>query len=292
MRYEKEELLPIVAKLAEKYTGKESTSISYEKARQFMGAVLYCINEFENAGSDLEEEASLDSLADAETAYEYGYELVVKKVKNIRTQYHKMMNVFQDYGNDCCHDTFLKGIPAFFLYYNARFDPGNHILTLDYPVLGIDGTKCGADLMEQYINGAYYEQILLEKLPYDYVTAILNAYSSDYNGLIINLASIVLRDILACRMIGKSIGGAGYSKEELDILRQFVSDQTKEELENCLKKFVDEFMDFAYEGNLGLGDYLKMDLKDYSFVLKHGAEYGYMESLFNGINKKRDTGSI
>lgn len=45
MDYEMEELLPIVATLAEKYTGGESSSISYEKAGQLMEAVMYCIRE-------------------------------------------------------------------------------------------------------------------------------------------------------------------------------------------------------------------------------------------------------
>lgn len=45
MNYEMEELLPIVAKLAERYTSKESTSVSYECAQRLMDAVLYCINQ-------------------------------------------------------------------------------------------------------------------------------------------------------------------------------------------------------------------------------------------------------
>ena len=45
MNYKMEELAQIVAGLAEKYTAKESTSITYERAEQFMGAVLYCIRE-------------------------------------------------------------------------------------------------------------------------------------------------------------------------------------------------------------------------------------------------------
>ena len=40
VNYEMEELVPIVGKLAEKYTAFESTSVSYEKAEQLMGAVL------------------------------------------------------------------------------------------------------------------------------------------------------------------------------------------------------------------------------------------------------------
>lgn len=44
-RYKMEELVPIVGKLAQRYTAGESTSVTYEKAEQFMGAVLYCIRE-------------------------------------------------------------------------------------------------------------------------------------------------------------------------------------------------------------------------------------------------------
>ena len=43
MNYEMEELVPLVGKLEEKYTGHESTSITYEKAEQLMEAVIYCI---------------------------------------------------------------------------------------------------------------------------------------------------------------------------------------------------------------------------------------------------------
>ena len=49
MRYEMEELIPIVAELTERYTGYESTSVTYEKANQLMEAVIYCIQEYEAA---------------------------------------------------------------------------------------------------------------------------------------------------------------------------------------------------------------------------------------------------
>ena len=43
MDYTMEELLPVVGKLTEKYTGFSSTSVTYETARQLMEAVLYCL---------------------------------------------------------------------------------------------------------------------------------------------------------------------------------------------------------------------------------------------------------
>ena len=52
MDYGMSELVPIVGKLAEKYTGHEHTSISYEKAEQLMEAVLYCICETEKENTE------------------------------------------------------------------------------------------------------------------------------------------------------------------------------------------------------------------------------------------------
>ena len=54
INYTMEEMIPIVAKLTEQYTGHESTSVTYETANQLMGAVIYCIREYETA-SDLQE---------------------------------------------------------------------------------------------------------------------------------------------------------------------------------------------------------------------------------------------
>ena len=67
MEYEMNELLPIVAKLAEKYTSKESSSITYERAEYLMEAVIYCINEY------------VDRIAGARSAEQSGYDYSVKK---------------------------------------------------------------------------------------------------------------------------------------------------------------------------------------------------------------------
>lgn len=273
MRYSQEELMPVVAKLAARYTGNESTSVSYEKARQLMGAVIYCIEEYEKAGAGSEGLVAAHSSLSADTVYRQGYEILIEKVAKIRQNYNLMMKEFRHYGNLCCYDTFQKGLPGFFLYYDPRFDPMNHILTLDYPVLIPFESLSGADLMEVYVNCAYLEQKFLQKLPEAYIRFVLNAYSGDYDELIINLASIALRNVLGCRIAGKTIDLNGYSEEEMTRLDNFISGNTREDLEEHLKRYVDELMDFAYEGNKELGNYLKEDMRNYSFELKHAQNY-------------------
>ena len=279
MRYSEEELIPVVAKLAARYTGNESTSIPYEKARQLMGAVIYCMEEYETAGDGSQELVAAHDTLSADIAYRQGYEILVEKVAKIQQNYNLMIKEFRHYGNRCCYDTFQKGLPEFFLYYDPRFDPMNHILTLDYPVLLPLGSQCGADLMEVYVRCGYLEQIFLQKLPEEYIINVLNAYSDDYGDLIINLASIVLRNVLGCRIAGKTIDLNGYSEDEMMRLKNFISANTREDLEVCLKKYVDELMDFLYEGNKELGNYLKDDMRNYSFELKNALKYDCLQTV-------------
>ena len=50
MDYPLEELIPLAAELASRYSGYEHTSVTYETAQRLMDAVLYCINEGINPG--------------------------------------------------------------------------------------------------------------------------------------------------------------------------------------------------------------------------------------------------
>ena len=89
MEYTMMELLPVVQYLSERYTGKESGSVTYDMANQLMEAVLYCIREFEHAGQWGQTGAEPQSTAlydqacrpAAIQAYDEGYRLVLEKPK-------------------------------------------------------------------------------------------------------------------------------------------------------------------------------------------------------------------
>ncbi len=89
--------MPIVAELADKYTGKESTSITYEKARQLMEAVLYCIHEYEADAEKRQELISVNGKTDAKMVYRLGYETVLRNVKETQILYNKIIPDFKYY---------------------------------------------------------------------------------------------------------------------------------------------------------------------------------------------------
>ncbi|SET92803.1 hypothetical protein SAMN05443270_2099 [Lacrimispora sphenoides] len=279
MSFETEELMPIVAELADKYTGKESTSITYEKARQLMEAVLYCIHEYEEDAKKGQELLSMDGKPVAKRVYSLGYETVLRNVKETQILYNKVIPDFKYYENRCYYDTFVKGIPSFFLYYDPRFQPQNHLLTLDYPVLYPVYPLQGIDAISAFVKCVSLEQVFLGKLPDEYVLHVLRAYSPDHGDLIINLAGIVLRNILGCRMAGKRVNTEGYIPGELERLIDYVNLYNADSLEQEMKGLVDELVQSGYDGLEELGDYLKADLHDYCFELKNAVKNQCVDSI-------------
>ena len=152
--YSMEELIPIVGKLAEEFTAKESSSVTYERARQLMEAVIYCI-----AHVDTKEHLLMThSVLPAKEAYRIGYDAVMEKTKKTKEKYHDLITFFDSYDNRNYRDTVEKALPGFFLYYDVKFAPMETIITMDYPVFGIDTDLEGIDMIERYIDAIWEEQ--------------------------------------------------------------------------------------------------------------------------------------
>lgn len=277
-QYEMEELLPIVAELTKKFTSNESSSITYERANQLMEAVIYCIRELdmESASNVLQ-----GTMLPAREAYEKGYQLVLHKTMRVKEMFNAMIVAFDAYGNRTYYETVAKGIPGFFLYYDAKFMPQNHILTLDYPVLTPCDRRCGIDVMELYIEGICCEQVFLNRLPREYVIEVLEAYHTEYKELLINISVIVMRNILGCMLADKPVFKKGFSKEDYAAVKQEVTGLNKEKLEEKLAYLLSIFLEKGYQKEAKrLYSYFRKDSRDFAFELKNAAEHDSLSALF------------
>lgn len=296
MRYRPEELLPLVKELSWKYTGKASTSITYEAAQQLMRAVLYCIQEY-TLGAEKDELCPGKKVA-AREAYELGYELVLKKTQDARKCYNQIAEQFDSYGSRAYEETFRKGIPEFFLWYDARLKPQEHILTLDYPALGNDVKACGIDRIYEYLWSIDKEQQFLSRFPKAYVRAVNRERYPEYEEYFVNVCQTPLRRVLCCMMADVDLSKTELSQEEYLRITNAVNrtassvqnasssldassgldvsvDQDgaagpglKGRLEAMLKLLVKE----VYQGDEELYRYLSQDLENLAFELKNGVE--------------------
>ena len=272
MRYKPEELLPLVKELSWKYTGKASTSITYEAAQQLMKAVLYCIQEYTlGAGKDV---LCPGKKVSAREAYELGYALVLKKTQDARECYNQVAEHYDSYGNRAYEETFRKGIPEFFLWYDAKLKPQDHILTLDYPVLGDDVKACGIDRMYEYLWSIDQEQQFLARFPKAYVRTVNRERYPEYEEYFINVCQTPLRRILCCMLAEIDLTRTELSKEEYVQIEQALDmdEETGKGLKGRLEAALKLLVNQIYGGEEEMYQYLSRDLDDLAFELKNGIE--------------------
>lgn len=194
--YSIEELLPIVKELAEKYTSKESSSITYEAANHLMSAVLYCI-----AYAGYEEDFTIveGGKLTARQAYENGFLKLKRLAEKAHQLYNEIMQDFDAYENRCLYDTMVKGLPEFFMRYDIKFKPDDYILTLDYPVLKDLSIYDGVERIYHYLECIKAEQNYLHGFLRDYVINLLTSYHKRYRDNFDNLCEIVIAHEKNCR---------------------------------------------------------------------------------------------
>lgn len=276
MRYEMEELVPIVGKLAKKYTAYESTSITYEKAEQLMEAVLYCINELEQAESN---SVILPENMSAERAYEIGVRCVEQKVKSALELYNETLTEFHDYGNRCLYDTFVKGLPEFFKWYDVRFEPQNTILTLDYPVLRDISGYMGIDRIFHFIECIHLEQRFLNVFPEAYVINVLWKYNAQYKNMIDNICETVFAALICHILAEKQFSEAGFEEKDYLHIKELLMRTDYHELNKRLEGAATVFVQKYCENNTDLAEYLIGSIEGIVVRLRNAADNGFLRQI-------------
>ncbi len=269
MDYEMEELVPIVGKLAEKYTSHESTSITYEKAEQLMGAVLYCIHElWESSGNA----PSLNKKLSAQRAYEMGAAYVREKTGKALDLYNGILPEFCHYENKCLYDTFVKGIPEFFKWYDIQFEPQNTILTLDYPLLKDISEYTGIDKIFEFIKSIGLEQKFLKLFPAGYVINILSKDNRNWQESMDNICEIVFTHVIGHIMLGKSLTVIELKETDYFYMQEMFEQIALEDIKKHLEVTLEIYIKNYYENDRELLNYLSGAISGIVVRLKNAAD--------------------
>lgn len=224
--YGLEEILPVVSYLTNKYTSGESSSVPYEKAEMLMEAVLYCIRECFtwNESGVL---PAVNNLS-ARQAYEKGYEYAAEKVNRAKALYDSLIMDFEDYGCLNYRKTVLEGLPAFFLKYDIRFCPQDHILSLDYPDMVRGEELCGADRIYSYLSHLCMEKRFLEQFDRQAVCRVLAGIQPDYRELYLdNICEAVLFQAVKCVITDSPVRKLETAADEKQLLGIYFDGDTR-----------------------------------------------------------------
>ncbi len=276
LEYPIEELFALVGELAERYTGKASTSVTYETVQQLMDAVLYCIRENEAEApyqkADEAKPARQGSYSTAKEAYQAGFGLVTAKVRKANEIYTELIMDFNDYGNIAYHDTVVKGIPEFFKWYDPELNPQNHIILMDYTVLEDLRKLQGVDLLFEYINRIRLEQKFLKKFPEEYVRGVLIQYEPEYEQSFINPCGVLLSKLLASMLAGIKAEKIKPDPEDYEKLSSIVNAAERERLNADVTRLLGVLVKNLFQEDRELYRYLEHVIPDFTAELINGAK--------------------
>ncbi|MDO4554932.1 MAG: DUF6179 domain-containing protein [Lachnospiraceae bacterium] len=267
MNYSMEELLPVTAFLTKKYTMGESTSVTYETARNLMEAALYCIHMLETNGETTGLVLIKEKIPAME-AYRLGYHLLIEKIKQVQEQYNQMVLHFHGFENENYCDTVTKALPGFFRYYDPRFRPQETIITMDYPTIRPVQNVTGILAIEKYIEYISYEQKFLQAFPKEFVYQVLTADHVTYRRQFYNICGVVLRTVLRQWILLESFRPER-EKEYRDRLLQWMAGHSKKEALQYMQGLLNKMIGEKYDKDTNLLSYLSCDLEDYVVRLRN-----------------------
>lgn len=277
MEYSMEELIPVVERLTEKYTSKESSSVTYETARRLMNAVLYCLD----TNSDQGEEIAAQEKPDAGSAYQMGYERVVARVYKARELYDSFIDEFYDYRCRNYGDTIVKGIPSFFIHYDPKFNPQDHILTLDYPVLRPIGSLCGINAIYQYLCNIKTECKFLSAFDPKSVEALLGRIILDYrNNFYDNISYVVLLTGLGCIVAEKPVGLLELTNDDLESIEIYFRGDSVEKAEMKIRMLMSQLFIMGFSGNQEMEEYFLSISADYAVIIVNALKNHCLDNIF------------
>lgn len=291
MEYRIEKVLPIVERLADRYTARESSSVAYKTAGMLMEAALYCIKEGEGAFGN---GVMADRLPDENMLYEQGLRQVMENVYEAKGIYEKLLLSFEDYG--CIHyrDTILKGMPEFFVRYDPVFTPMDHLLTLDYPLLCGNPPLNGSRLILEYLRGITLEADFLGFFDPGEICGLLMGISPEYEELypgniceqvLLAASAGVIADMAAEGRRGRRENTLELTAEDVHRIGLFFRGKSREEIRLDMEKAISRVIEATIGAvRAASGDNVSCRLRGVqTYFLRAAGDYGTV--IWNGIRQ-------
>ncbi|MGN0659031.1 MAG: DUF6179 domain-containing protein [Emergencia sp.] len=266
-----DEFMELVRRLTQRYTAGESTSVPEETALQLAEAVIFIL------GRQGWEQEALFSTKEVrlEAVYEEGKGQILAEVRQAQSLYSGIMENFTSCGNLALEDTMQKGMPQFFLRYDAEFAPQDHLLTLDYPILEHLEHLQGIDRIIAYLRCIRLEQDFLHLLPERDLIQILRQWNPSFRTHIFNLPQIVLSKTAACLLAGTGSLRKPFDRTEYEVMEERIRQLGQQNLGEVVMKAVEKLPGLKADHR----DYLALAVPGIAAEFVTGAENRCLERM-------------
>lgn len=267
--------LPLIAKLAERYTEGKSSSIRVEKAQDILLSVLFITGLALKTFPSPEDALEALMHTDLEELWEKGLVRAHRKLFYCRHLQKRILEGLLDTPNEFYRPTVEEGIDGFFKCYDPELSAQEIHITADYPSCLGRPELGGVEFIEQYLRQIDAENAFCSCFrPLD-IHRLLTALTPDYPGIPLNLFEPVLLSALGLVL-------TGHCPEKLNL-----SWRDTEKLYACFQGGVAEGLEEALDtlsGRMNIPrkseSYARLCLPGLSVYVKNALENRTLDKVF------------
>ncbi len=196
------ELVKLLAKKTERYTGGESSSVPMETAQKLLYSVCFTLG-VDFSGSSLD----LDRLDGKNLTREYaqGLSRIEEKIQWGKDLWETARLTAPAIENISLRDT-LESIGGFWKRYDYTYFAHEIPCDIDYQLCHpVPETQFGIDYINQYLSRLIIENDFIRRFPLAQELGLLEQYCPDYRGLLINLYEPIATNALGLTLLAEDV---------------------------------------------------------------------------------------
>ncbi len=112
------------------------------------------------------------------------------------------------------------------------------------------------------------------------VMLVLEKYNSEYQNMIENICSIVLKNIIGHIAIKKTFNDTEFLSEEYLQLSKVFAEKSISDIENIVKELIKKMVSKFYENNMDMLEYLYCETNNIAVQIYTANQYGQLNKVF------------
>lgn len=233
------ELIDLLGKEVDRYTGGESSSIPVEKAQEILHSITYSIGLYLKSIKDMDEVSNILTSEKIKSLFLKGMDAVSELKDKAEVLLNDLMKNKLIIDNFAYQDTITYGLPKFFLEYQIEFGSFDVPGSIDYPLLETITDLQGVEFQYEYLSRLTIENDFLRCFSEQKIALLLKNFDKDSVHMLINIFELVLTNALGCELTGREIIMLDIPVEERNWLNNRLKGKNKEEIAELLRISLD-----------------------------------------------------
>lgn len=273
------ECLSLLADKIERYNNGDSSSIQIEKAQELMASIFFTVGVWLKTYSNPDDAVASLLQKTVKDIYQNGRRQIDTMVASAKATHIRLLQQLITTKNQFYYDTLVNEMSKFFKQYYPDYAAHKTYIDADYPLSKPISHLSGIEFIKAYLEAAYYENQFCSFFAAENIHHLLNAYSTDYQELLINIYELVLATAIGCTVVGMDCSKLNVTELGATSLYQTFERRPKEKILEIITQAVDS-LNQQFQFSQELMQYIQSTLPNIANNIETAAKENMLKRVF------------